>query len=404
MEMQVAITGLGCVSPFGLGARALWEAQLSRRTVFAPTSVSADGLPECPPILAARLPSLSLTELLGRKGLRAVNLESQVFIAAAMLALRDAGVELGAVETSRIGTFVGTTRAGMDDYLSFHIERLVWGPARVTPTKGPNTGFNAPASHAAIRLGARGPNMTLSSRSAASLDAVMHAADFIRRGRAQFMLAGGIDLISYAVACSMHADGRTSLVDLPRPYDVNRSLPVPGEGAAVVLLESLESARERGARVLATVGAWSSIFEPAGAGALASAGARSLREAMAREGVAAVDAVFSSAVGDRQTDAAEAVGLAEALGGSLAETPICPIKGGTGECDGASGGFQVLTAALSIAERTLPPVSGTEVVDPALPRLLLPREPLARPIRRAAVHVLDPSGRSSTLILRAPTA
>lgn len=400
--MQVAITGLGCVSPFGVGTRALWEAQLSRRTAFERASLDADALPACGPILAARVPPFAPAEILGRKGLRSINLESQVLLVAAILALRDAGREPGAVEPSSAGIFVGTTRAGMDDYLRFHVERLVWGPARVTPTRGPNTGFNAPASHAAIRLGFHGPNMTFASRTASSLDALAHAADFIRRGRAQVMIVGGVDPLSYAVARSLQADDRVPSGP-PRPYDIHRTLPVPGEGAVVMVLESLASARARGGRVLATVGAWSTAFEPGGPGALAAAGARSMRGALAREASAGVDAIFSSAAGDRATDAAEAVGLAEALGGDLERTPVCAVKGCAGEWDGASGGLQVLVAALSIAEQTVPPAVGTEVVDPALPPLFLPREPLAHPIRRAAVHVLDPSGHSSSLILQRPS-
>jgi 3-oxoacyl-(acyl-carrier-protein) synthase len=275
---------------------------------------------------------------------------------------------------------------------------------RVSAARGPNTGFNAPASHGSIRLRLQGPNMTLSSRTASSLDAIAYGADYLRKGRARFILAGGIDTFSYASAGALRADGRVP-TGVPRPYDARRELPVPGEGAVLLLLEQRESAERRGAKILATVGAWSTAFEPAIRGAsVASAGARSLRGALAREGCSAsgVEALFSSAAGSKETDAAEAAAFSQIFGEALVDTPVCAVKGTTGEWDGASGALQVLAAVQSLAEGVIPPTAGTEEVDPSLPRLLLGHAPMARQLQRVAVHVLDPSGCSSTLLVRRP--
>lgn len=403
-EADVVITGLGALTPFGVGAQAVRQGLLERRTLFSMTTPALEAMPEMEPMLAARIDESAVPSVLGKKGLRAVNPESQLFIAAAQLALRDAGLEAGSMEAPQIGLFAGTTRAGLDEYLHYHVESLVWGMHRVSAARGPNTGFNAPASHGSIRLQLQGANMTLSSRTASSVDAIAYGADYLRKGRARFILAGGIDTFSYAVAGGLRADGRVP-TGPPQPYGAQRQLPVPGEGAVVLLMELRASAQQRGAKILASVGAWSAAFEPAVRGAsVVAAGVRSLQGALAREGCSAsgIDALFSSASGSRETDAAEAAALSKVFGAGLIDTPVCAVKGTTGEWDGASGALQVLAAVQSLAEGVMPPTAGTEQVDPALPRLLLPQEPMARKFQRAAVHVLDPSGCSSTLVLRRP--
>ncbi len=401
-ESDVVITALGAVTPFGVGAPAVRQALLEGRTVFAPAAPTIESMPELEPVLAARIEDSAVPSVLGKKGLRAVNPESQLFVAAAQLALREAGLEGAGTDPTQVGLFAGTTRAGLDEYLRYHVESLVWGMHRVSAARGPNTGFNAPASHCSIRLRLQGANMTLSSRTASSLDAIAYGADYLRKGRARFILAGGIETFTYPMASALHADRRVPKGP-PRPYDARRELPVPGEGAVVLLLELREGAVRRGAKILATLGAWATAFEPALRGAsVATAGIRSLRGALAREGCAAngVDALFSSASGSLETDAAEAVAFSEVFGPALIDTPVCAVKGTAGEWDGASGVLQVLAAVQSMVEGVVPPTVGTEEVDPKLPRLLLPRAPLTRPLQRAAVHVLDPSGCSSTLLLR----
>jgi 3-oxoacyl-[acyl-carrier-protein] synthase II len=399
---DVVITGLGAITPFGVGAAAVRQALLERRTAFAASAPTMDAMPPLEPFLSARVAETAVSTVLGKKGLRAVNPESQLFIAAAQLALREAGVDSANLDPTHIGLFAGTVRGGLDEYLRYHIESLVWGMHRVSATRGPNTGFNAPASHGSIRLKLQAANMTLSSRTAASLDAISQGADFIRKGRARYILAGGIETFSYAAADALHADGQVPSGP-PRPYDAQRGRPVPGEGAVVLLLETRENARARGAKILATVGAWATAFEPAMRGAnVAAAGVRSLKGALSREGIEAqgIGAIFSSAAGSVETDAAEARALGEVFGPALSETPLCAVKGTAGEWDGASGALQALAAVQTLAEGVLPPTGGTESVDPALPRMRIPKEPLAGTYQRALVHVLDPSGRSSTLILR----
>lgn len=392
------ITGVGAVGAFGIGAAALWSALVEARTAFADDAPDGGELPPVRPMTCARLTQFPAAELLGRKGLRAINIESQWFIAASLLALRDAALDAGALVPEEIGVCVGTRNAGLDDYLRFHIDGEVWGPSRVSPLQGPNTGFNAPPSHAAIRLCLRAANLTVSTRTAA-IDAIGYAADFVRHGRATWMLAGGVDMFSYFLAQSLVADSAVP-AGAPRPYDAGRAFAAPGEGAAVVLVESAERAARRGARVLARVASWTSCFEPALRGASAAdAGRRSIQRALAEAGIDAVDAVFSSASGDRGRDAIDAEALAAGLGDAAARAPVCAVKGCVGEWQGASGAVQAVAAVQSLATGIVPPTAGFEQRDPALPPLAVSATPVAASLRRALVFSVDPSGSAASLVL-----
>src|SRR5262249_35221103 len=145
-------------------------------------------------------------------------------------------------------------------------------------------------------------------------------------------------------AIALHDEGRVP-TSPPRPYDARRDLPVPGEGSVALVLETRQSAESRGAKVLAEVGAWSMAFEPlARGGKLERAGSRSVAGALAMEAVRpdAIGALFTSAPGDKLLDAAEALGLREALGPALEGIPACAVKGAVGEWEGASGAVQAL--------------------------------------------------------------
>ncbi|MEM9454113.1 MAG: beta-ketoacyl synthase N-terminal-like domain-containing protein [Myxococcota bacterium] len=380
---QAVVTGLGAVSPFGLGAAPLWSAVRQGRPRFDAYAPSSDDLPPLPPLLGARIEPFNAREILGRKGLRAVNYESRLLLAALLEASRAAGIDNEDYPPTRRGVFMGTRRAGLDDYVRFHVERLVWGPERVSPTRGPNTGFNAPASHAAIRYDLQGPNLTFSSRGCSSIDSIGHAADWIALGRVDLMYAGGIDCLSYPVARDRSLDAPAN--EPPRPYDRRRQSAVPSEGAAVLVLEDEQIARVREVEVLARVETWSTAFDPEDP-------ARALSRCL--QGVEA-DAVVASACGDRRHDASEACAIAQTLG----EIPVCAVQGCTGDWEGASGALQLLVATHALVHQVLPPTVGFEEQDPDLPELSLRATPTSMPLRRVVATSVTPSGRASALTL-----
>lgn len=384
---KVVVTGLGAVSAFGLGADELWRGIRAGRTCFSETVPQMEDLPALPPIVASAIRSFPAREVLG-KGLRGVCRESQLLLAATLFARQDAGLVGDDAARDCEGVFAGTRWAGLDDYLHFHLERAIWGPEKVSPTRGPNTGFNAPASHVSIRFDLQGPNLTFASRTSASLDAIAHAADWIRRGRARLVHAGGIESLSYPRARHLLAAQRP-LASTPRPFDARRAGAVPGEGAVIVVLEDAEHARARGARILAEVDRWAMAFEP---DQPARAAARVLGAAAPQ-----TDAIFCSASGDRSLDGWEAAAIASGHAG----VPVCAVKGAAGEWEGAGGALQVLAATRALAEGCVPPTAGFEDRDPALPAIDVASTARERRLASVAVLTLHASGRASALSLRA---
>ena len=383
---KVVITGLGAVSAYGLGADPLWRGLLAGRSCVAPASPTLEDLPAIPAFPASAIGAFSARDVLG-KGLRGVCRESQLLLAATLFARRDAGLADGAVARDAEGVFAGTRWAGLEDYLHFHLERSIWGPEKVSPTRGPNTGFNAPASHVSIRHDLQGPNLTFASRSSASLDAIGHAADWIRKQRVKIVYAGGIESLSYPRARHLLAAGRP-IAEAARPFDARRTGATPGEGAVIVVLEDAEHARARGARILAEVGAWAMAFEPAQPD-------RAARRVLRAAGPA--DAIFGSASGDRALDAWEAAAIAA----DHADVPVCAVKGAAGEWEGASGALQVLAATRALADRVVPPTAGFERLDPELPAIRVAGAARPGALASVAVVTLHGSGRASALALRA---
>src|SRR4051812_36715454 len=381
------VTGWGAVSPFGVGRAVLAEALWRGQTGFAARAFRTEH--DAPPVelWSATVPSFDAAALLGRKGLRAMSREALLWAVAASDALGTAALPPDRVDPEAAGVIVGSSRPGLDDYLGFHLDAQVWGPDRVRPSQGPNTGLNAAASHATIRLGWRAVNTTFCSGLCSSLDAVAHAVELIREGAAEVVLAGGVEVIGYFSARQLKSEGAWS-ERAPRPYDRRRDGAVPGEGAVALVLESEQHATARGARSLGRI----STFEQGFHLGLDEAGPRLARWLAATRPTAAI----GSASGDRLLDAAD--GRAHA---GTPHLPVAAVKGATGEWHGASGALQLAAALEAMARRSLPPTTALAEIDPELP---LSASASPHPIDPGPISVsaIDPTGHLSFLIAEPP--
>ena len=198
--------------------------------------------------LAALVPAGSdddaLAVLKGRKGLRTLGRESRLLLAAALEACADAGLDPAQWDPDAVGVFIGSDTAGYLDFAELFKEGLLYGGEGVSPARGPETGFNAPAAHLSIALDARGPNLTVGTGATGGLDAVAMAAQALASGRCRVALAGAVDVVEgrSAAADGLALLGEAGGVELPR-----------GEAAVVVVLEGADHARGRGAAVRARV-------------------------------------------------------------------------------------------------------------------------------------------------------
>jgi len=348
---RVAVTGIGVVAPCGIGKDAFWE-----------------GLLAAPPEGERRVPDFDPTPLFGPKEVRRVDRFAQFAVAAAEQALADAG-ELGA-DPDRSGVLIGTGVGGLST-LEEQIEVfLTKGARRVSPFLVPMMMANAGAATVSMRLGWRGPCETITTACAAGTQSIGAAARLVADGRVDVILAGGAEAgmtrVGIAAFSNMTALSR---VGVSRPFDLERDGFVIAEGAGVLVLEELEAARARGARIYAELVGTASNADafhitapaPGGAGALAC-----MEAALNDAGVApaAVRQINAHGTSTPLNDAAEAEAIGKLFGHP--GPPVTSIKGVTGHSLGAAGALEAAAVALSIERKLIPPTAGYATPDPEL--------------------------------------
>ena len=236
---SAAITGLGVVTPFGVGCAPFLDGLLRGAVRFAPYARPHARLPQAPDLAAALLDDFDPKSVLGPKGLRTLGADAKLTLAAATLACADAGLDPETWRREDVGVLTATTFAGLADYVELYADGRVDGVDAVSPTQGPQTGFNAPASQLSIRMKAEGPNLTFANGSTSGLDALAHAAELVRIGRASIVIVACAETIP-AVAAHVLVGARGT--DRPRPFDRARSGPAYAEAGVVLVVEPVHEA------------------------------------------------------------------------------------------------------------------------------------------------------------------
>lgn len=403
MTNRVVITGIGTISSLGIGNKALYTGMVEGRTAFSDRSFNdPERFPLLPRVLIGAIENFSAADFLGRKGIRALNRESRVFMTAAVMACKDAGLDQSSWGRKSVGVFCGSCFAGLQDYVEMFTDGLAHGVDRISPSQGPQTGFNSPPSQLAIYVGAEGPNLTVSNGATSSVDAIAYGSHFIREKRALALLVGGVETLSFFAVYALASTGclGNELVG-PRPFDHDRKGPVYAEAGVVLVLEDYDQAHRRGARVLVEICGAGSAFEPdQSAPALEQASKRAITEALDSADIdpERINVIFASANGHTVGDAAEVHALHHVFGEAV---PVYAVKGVTGECLGASGALQVAAASFCMNEHVIPATKGFVTPDPDLPPLHITREYISSNASVALVHSIDTSGHATSLVLRA---
>jgi 3-oxoacyl-[acyl-carrier-protein] synthase II len=345
----VAITGLGIVSCCGLGKDAFW-----------------DGLCSPAPVGERRVVGFEPSLWFGPKEIRRVDRFGQLTVAAAAMALEDAGpVD---VDPERAGVVMGTGAGGIETLETQFIVERDRGSDRVSPFLVPMMMLNAGAALVSMRTGWRGPCETISTACATGTHAVGNAARLVASGRCDVMLAGGAEgAMIEAAHAALRNTTALSQCGISRPFDARRDGFLMAEGSAVVVLEDLERALARGARVYAEVTGAASTADayhitvpaPGGAGAAAC-----MELALSDAGLVPGQIGHINAHGTSTplNDAAEAEAIAKVFGPP--GPPLTSIKGVTGHAMGAAGAIEAVSVALSIERGLIPPTAGYESPDP----------------------------------------
>lgn len=346
---RVAITGVGVVTCCGTGKEAFWE-----------------GLCGPAPSGEHRVYDFDPTAWFGPKEVRQVDRFAQLAVAAATQALEDAG-QVGA-NPDRAGVIIATGVGGVQTWEKQVAVSLERGVSRVSPRLIPMMMPNAGAATVSMRLGWRGPCETTGTACAASTHAIGNAARMIASGRCQVMLAGGSEASMTPVAIAGFANMTAlSTSGVSRPFDLERDGFVVAEGSAVLLLEDLERARQRGAQVYGEVTGAASTADahhitapsPGGAGAAACMELALFDAALEPGDIGHINAHGTATP---PNDAAEAEAITKVFGAP--GPPVTSIKGVTGHALGAAGAIEAVASVLSLQHRLIPPTANFATPDP----------------------------------------
>jgi 3-oxoacyl-(acyl-carrier-protein) synthase len=363
--MSVVITGIGAVTPYGVGSGALGTGFSNGLTALSDSAGSLRG----------SIPDFDFKDHLGQRGLRGIDRVGRLTLLACQEALGAAGLEATADD---VGVVLGTAFSGLSSITGFFWECLTEGPRMVTASNFGNIVMNAAASQVALRHGFTALNATLTAGGASGVDALAWGRDLLTAGRARSVLAGGVDVLSPDVLAIMAAQGLLSTGF------------VPGEAAVMMVLEREDDARARGARVLARLAGHMSAYDPGrllGAAPDAAIARRVMAGALAQAGSspADLDLVLTNAPADTALDAAEATALAALLPG----VPTLAPKALVGDTLGAAGALSAAVATLRLAES-----GGPWQTDSGGPRQTESGGP-----RQILVNAFGPSGHHASLVL-----
>jgi 3-oxoacyl-[acyl-carrier-protein] synthase II len=408
---RVVITGLGTVNPLGNSVEDSWK-QLIAGESGAAEITQFDHSESYNVHFACELKDFDPTQWIDRKAARRMDRFAQMILAAARQAEADSGLDISK-EPERCGASVATGIGGLRSYQDCYDVLLARGPDRVSPFSIPSIIPNMGAGWVSIELGTKGPLMSACTACAASNMAIGDAMDTIRGGRAEVNLAGGTEapITEDGIAGfdAMRALSRRN--DDPakasRPFDGSRDGLVMGEAAAVLVLEELEHARARGAKIYAELVGYglssdaAHMTEPDPTGANP---ARAMKMALEDGGVdpTEVGYINAHATSTPLGDASETRVIKKALGDEHAhKTPVSSTKGATGHCFGAAGAVEAVFTTLAVHERLLPPTINYEVEDPECDLDYIPNESREAPDLRAAIsNSFGFGGHNASIVLR----
>ncbi|VAX33330.1 3-oxoacyl-[acyl-carrier-protein] synthase, KASII [hydrothermal vent metagenome] len=370
---RVVVTGLGLITPLGIGAEENWTAMLEGRSGIG-TITSFDSSP-LPVHIAGEVKGFDPADYIEKKEIKKMDRFIHFAIAASQMAMDDSGLSITEANAERVGVVVGSGIGGLPAIEHYHQALLEKGYKRVTPFFIPMLIINLAAGRVSMRFGAKGPNSAVCTACATGTHAIGDAFRIVQRGEADAMIAGGTEaviaplgMVGFAV---MKALSRRN--DEPdkasRPFDRDRDGFVMGEGAGIVILESLESAINRGAKIYAEVVGYGMTGDayhitspaPGGEGAV-----RCMTVTLKDAGVLPdeVDYINAHGTSTKFNDEVETEAIKTVFGKHAYEMVVSSTKSMTGHLLGAAGGVEAAVSALSVFNNIVPPTINLENPDP----------------------------------------
>ncbi len=408
-KRRVVITGLGVLSPCGNDHRSFWGSLLEGRSGIGPiTQFDASAFDAR---IAGEVRNFDFSPYLDAKELRKTDRFVQFGIAAATMAVKDAGLDLSHMDVNRVGVYVGSGIGGIETFEKQHSVLIEKGPSRVSPFFIPMMILNMASGRISMALGAKGPNFASVSACASGAHAIGEAFRAVARGDCDVMVTGGSEatITPMAVAgfASMRAlsERNAEPERASRPFDAARDGFVMGEGAGLVVLESLEHALQRGAAIyceLAGYGSTADAFHitqpaPEGEGA-----ARAMALAIEDASLAPSDVAYINAHGTSTplNDKFETLAIKSVFGTHAGKLAVSSTKSMTGHLLGAAGGIECVVCALAIKENVVPPTINYETADPDCDLDYVPNVARKMRVRAALSNSLGFGGHNVALLMK----
>ncbi len=413
MRKDVVITGMGCITPLGDNPETLWQNILAGKSGVAP--ITLFDCSELKTQFAAEIKNFDPVAHLGRET-RRVDRFAQFAVVSARQALQNSGLVVTAENRDRIGAVIGSGIGGvhtLTEQFRIMIER---GPSRVSAFLVPMMIPDSAGANIAIDLGIRGPNMAISTACATGTNTLGEAAAMIRRGQADVLLAGGAEaaIVPLAMAGLINVGALSAENANPqgasRPFDLNRNGFVIGEGAAILVLESLEHARARDAQILAVIsgyGVTNDAFHISAPSEDGEGAVRCMRLALQDFGLAPTRIGYINAHGTSThlNDKTETAAIKQVFGQAAYSIPVSSTKSMLGHLLGASGSVEAIICVQALRDGIAPPTINYQTPDPACDLDYIPNQ--ARPLPNLE-HVMSNSfgfgGHNGTIILSKPGA
>ncbi len=384
---RVVVTGLGLVTPLGTGVEKTWkalcagESGIGRITRFDPAGYDAQ--------IAGEVKDFDPAQFIEKKEIKKMDTFIHYAVGASQLAVDDASLKVSPEEATRVGVYIGSGIGGLGSIEHYHDVLREKGPGRVSPFFIPMTIINLASGQVAIRVGAKGPNSCAVTACATGNHCIGDAYRLIQRNDADVMIAGGAEaaITPLGVAGFASAKALSFRNDEPtkasRPFDKDRDGFVLGEGAGVVVLEELEHARARGARIYAEVIGYamnSDAYHITAPPEEGEGAVRCMEMALKDAGVAKTDIGYINAHGtSTMADAIETKAIKHVFGEQAYRIPVSSTKSMTGHLLGAAGGIESVFSILALHYGILPPTINLDHPDPACDLDYVPNK--ARPTK-----------------------
>ena len=409
MSRRVVITGVGLISSVGLGTDATWAGVCAGTSGIGP--ITRFDASQHASRIAGEVKGFDPLNFVEKKEVKKIDLFIQFTIAASQFAVDDAKLAVTPENADRTGVFIASGIGGFLTIENEHKELLNGGPRRISPFFIPASIINLAAGHVSIRFGAKGPNLATCTACTASAHAIGESFEIIRRGDADTMIAGGSEMAITPMGVGGFAAMRalSTRNDEPtrasRPFDKDRDGFVIGEGAGIVILEELETAKARGAQIYCEVvgyGLSSDAYHLTGQPPDADGAVRSMQMALRKAGITPdkVDYINAHGTSTPINDPTETLAVKRTFGEHAHKLVMSSTKSMTGHLLGAAGGLEAGITALAVRHQIAPPTANLDNPDPACDLDYAPHTARPMTINYALSNSFGFGGTNGTLLVK----